>query len=325
MTVGVTAAARCRQVVAARRGAVAQRALHSGVQAGEREAGVVVVKSGIGPIGHVVAGIAGCREVGSDVVRNAATQSRGALPIRLVAEIASGAGGGAQRVVVRGVALVAIRHHACWRHLVVALEGPTGRGMSPGSGGEVRGNGVAVRAVYRREGCARRRVHRIIRAAVIAGMAVGVTATAGSRQVVTTRRGAVAQRALHTGVQASEWEAGVVVVKGGIGPIDHVVAGVAGGREVGSDVVRNAATQSGGTLPIRLVAEIASGVGGGTQAVVVADVALVAIRHHACWRHLVVALEGPSGRAVVPGSGREVGGNGVAVRAVYRREGRARR
>src|SRR5215469_6372485 len=325
MAVGVTATAGSRQVVTSRRGAVAQCALHSGVQASEWEAGVVVVKGGIGPIDHVVAGIAGCREVGSDVVRNAATQSGGALPIRLVAEIAGGVGGGTQRVVVRGMALVAIRHHACWRHLVVALEGPTGRGVGPGSGRECRCGRVAVPAVYRREGCARRRVHRIIRAAVIAGMAVGVTATAGSRQVVTSRRGAVAQRALHSGVQASEWEAGVVVVKGGIGPIDHVVAGVAGGREVGSDVVRNAATQSGGALPIRLVTEIASGVGGGAQSVVVRGVALVAIRHHACWRHLVVALEGPTGRGMSPGSGGEVRGNGVAVRAVYRREGCARR
>src|SRR6516225_5562339 len=104
-------------------------------------------------------------------------------------------------------------------------------------------------------------------------MTVGVTATAGSRQVVATRRGAVAQRALHSGVQASEWEAGVVVVEGGIRPIDHVVAGVAGGREVGSDVVRNAAAQSRGALPIRLVAEVAGGVGGGAQSVVVAGVA----------------------------------------------------
>jgi hypothetical protein len=84
---------------------------------------------------------------------------------------------------------------------------------------------VAVRAVYRREGCARRRVHRIIRAAVIAGMTVGVTATAGSRQVVTTRRGAVAQCALHSGVQASEWEAGVVVIERTVGPIGGVVTG----------------------------------------------------------------------------------------------------
>src|SRR5215469_14770448 len=139
-------------------------------------------------------------------------------------------------------------------------------------------------------------------------MAVGVTATAGSRQVVTSRRGAVAQCALHSGVQASEWEAGVVVVKGGIGPIDHVVAGIAGGREVGSDVVRNAATQSSGTLPIRLVAEIASGVRGG-QRVVVADMALVAIGDHAGGSHLVVALEGPAGGCcgVAPGSGSEVG------------------
>src|ERR1700740_1818830 len=102
-------------------------------------------------------------------------------------------------------------------------------------------------------------------------MTVGVTATAGCRQVVAARGSAVAERALHRGMQTGEWEPGVVVVKGGVGPIDHVVAGIAGSREVGSDVVRNATTQSGGTLPIGLVAEITSGVRGRTQRVVVAS------------------------------------------------------
>src|SRR6516162_3985970 len=154
MTVGVTAAAGSRQIVTTRRGAVAQRALHSGVQASERKAGVVVVKGGIGPIDHVVAGVAGLWEPSRNVVWYIPAQGLRALPIRLVAEIASGVGGGAQRVVVRGVALVAIRHHACGRHLVVALEGPAGRGVSPGSGRECRRGRVAVPAVYRREGCA---------------------------------------------------------------------------------------------------------------------------------------------------------------------------
>ena len=241
MTVGVTATAGCRQVVAARRGAVAQCALHSGVQASEREAGVVVVKGGIGPIDHVVAGVAGLWEPGRNVVWHVPAQGLRAVPIRLVAEIASGVGGGTQRVVVRGVALVAIRHHACWRHLVVSGQSPSRSAVSPRSGRECGCGRVAVPAVRQREGRARRRVHRIIRAAVIAGMTVGVTAAARCRQVVTARRGAVALRALHRGVQAGEWEAGVVVIKGGIGPIHHVVAGIAGCREVGSDVVRNAA------------------------------------------------------------------------------------
>src|SRR5215472_9819300 len=329
MTVGVTAATGCRQVVAARGSAVAQGASNAGVQTGEREAGVVVVKGGVGPIDHVVAGIAGCREVGSDVVRNAVTQSRGTLPIRLVAEIACGVRGGTQCVVVADVALVAIGDHAGGSHLVVALEGPASGcyGVAPGSGGEVGGGGVAVRAVCRRVGRSRRRVHRIIRAAVIAGMTVGVTAATGCRQVVAARRGTVAQGASNAGVQTGEREAGVVVVKGGIGPIDHVVAGIAGCREVGSDVVRNAVTQSRGTLPIRLVAEIACGVRGGTQCVVVADVALVAIGDHAGGSHLVVALEGPASGCygVAPGSGGEVGGGGVAGCAVCRRVGRSRR
>src|ERR1700756_3752067 len=167
MTVGVTAAAGSRQVVTAGGGAVAKGTCHRGMQSGEREAGVVVVKGGIGPIDHVVAGIAGSREVGSDVVRYRATQSGGALPIGLVAEIACGVRGRTQRVVVAGVALVAIGGYTGGSHLVVALEGPTSRGVVPGGGGEVGGGGVAIGAICRGEGCARRRVHGIIRAAVI--------------------------------------------------------------------------------------------------------------------------------------------------------------
>src|SRR5215472_359631 len=302
MTVGVTAAAGCRQVVAAGRGAVAQGASNAGVQAGEREAGVVVVEGGIGPIHHVVAGIAGCREVGSDVVRNAATQSGGTLPIRLVAEIASGVRGGTQAVVVADVALVAIGDHAGGSHLVVALEGPAGGcyAVGPGSGGEVGGGGVAVRAVYRCEGCARRRVHRIIRAAVIAGMTVGVTATAGCRQVVAAGRGAVAQRALHRSVQAGEREAGVVVIERTVGPIGGVVTGGAlRHREAEGHVIRYVAAHSLRTVPIFEVARGVAAIGGlDRQGVVIADVA-----GHAgsrCRRH-VHAGESEAGDAVVEG------------------------
>ena len=151
MAVGVTTTAGCRQIVAARRSAVALRALHTGVQTGEREAGVVVVKGGIGPIDHVVAGVAGLWEPGRNMVWHIPAQCLRTVPIRRVARIA---GGAAQAVVVRGMALVAIGDHTGGSHLVIAGEGPTGRGVGPGSGRECRCGRVAVPAVYRREGCA---------------------------------------------------------------------------------------------------------------------------------------------------------------------------
>ena len=57
------------------------------------------------------------------------------------------------------------------------------------------------------------------------------------------------------------------------------------------------------------------------KAVIVADVALVAIRGGAEWRHLVVAHQRPVG-GVVPGSSRERSGRGVAVHAIRCGEGR---
>jgi len=146
---------------------------------------------------------------------------------------------------------------------------------------------VAVRAVCRCEGCARRRVHRIIRTAVIAGMTVGITAAARCRQVVATRRGAVALRALHRGVQAGKRESGVVVVKGGgVRPVDGVVACIASLRVVGSHVVRDSATESGGAGPVSDVTGIASGAGD-VVAAVCSAVALVAIRDDTRRGHLV--------------------------------------
>jgi len=136
-------------------------------------------------------------------------------------------------------------------------------------------------------------MHGVVCAAVVGLMAIGVRATARSSQCVTASGCAVALRALHRGVQAGQRESGVVVVERGVGPGDRVMARVAGLREAGSDVVRNVATQSLRAGPVRGVAGVASRVGGG-KGVIVADVALVAIRDHARRSHLVVPRQGPT-------------------------------
>src|SRR6516162_9793224 len=98
---------------------------------------------------------------------------------------------------------------------------------------------MAVRAIRGREGRSGARVYRVICAAVVGLMAIGIRATARSSQCVTASGCSVALRALNGGsVQTGQRESGVVVVEGGIGPVDRVVAGVAGLRKSGSDVVR---------------------------------------------------------------------------------------
>ena len=98
------------------------------------------------------------------------------------------------------------------------------------------------------------------------------------------------------------------------------MAGIASLREACRDVIRNAGTQIRGAVVIGLMAGPANGVSQG-QIVVVADVALVAIRGGASGSHLMVALQCPTGGAVVPRSGGEGRGGGMAVRAVCRGKG----
>ena len=200
----VTAVARCiggvQRIVVAN---MAQSAGGGKVRACQCPTSRGVIKRSVRPQKGVVTGGA---ERGwvlrGHVIWHRAAESLRAVPVRGVTTRVI-AIRNRQTVVVADVALVAVRRCAGGSHLVVAGESPASvGGVAPGSGSEVGGNGVAVRAVCRREGRARRRVHRIVRTAVIAGMTVGVTATAGCRQVVAAGRGAVALRALHRGVQA---------------------------------------------------------------------------------------------------------------------------
>ena len=62
-----------------------------------------------------------------------------------------------------------------------------------------------------------------------------------------------------------------------------------------------------------------------TQAVVVAGMALIAIRSRTRGTHLVVAGQGPTGGSVAPGGGGEGGRGGMAVGAIAGSESRAGR
>jgi hypothetical protein len=243
---------------------VALRALHGGsVQTGKRESGVVVIKGRVGPADLVVAGIASVRESRRDVIRNASTQARGAVVIGLVAGPANGVSKG-QIVVVADVALVAIGGRASGSHLVVALQCPTSGAVVPGSGGKGRGGGMAVCAVRSGKGTTGSggsgRVHRIIRGAVIRGVAAVVGVSTARRKAEGVVAIGMALRALHGGsVQASKRESGVVVIEGRIGPVDGVVASIAGLREARGDVIGNGAAQSCGAIPIGQVTIDAGG------------------------------------------------------------------
>ena len=120
-------AGRAAQIVGPRGaegGVVALRALQRRVRTRQRKARIVVVKGGIGPGNHVMAGVAGLREAGSNVIRDGAPQSLRAGPVCRVAGVASRVGGG-KGVIVPDVALVAIRDDARRSHLVVPRQSPT--------------------------------------------------------------------------------------------------------------------------------------------------------------------------------------------------------
>ena len=170
--------------------------------------------------------------------------------------------------------------------MVIAGEGPPGGGVTPGSCREGSGSGVAVGAVGHRKRGTRRGMHRIIRSVVIGSVAVGVSAALRSSEVVAARGSGVTEGASDGGVQAGEREASVVVIEGGVGPIDGVVAGIASLGEIRSDVIGDSAAECSGALPVSSMAGIASGA---VQTVVVADVALIAVGGRARGGHLVIA------------------------------------
>src|SRR5215475_8440094 len=171
---------------------------------------------------------------------------------------------------------------------------------------------MAVRAIGSSEGSTRSGVHWIVCAAVVGLVAVLIAATSGSLQIVTTSRGRVALRTLHGSVQAGEWEARVVVVEGGVGPRNHIVTSLTALRERRGDVIRDAATERLRAGPIGRVAGVAGSAG---QIVVVAGVALVAVRDFAGRRQLVAPSQGPTRRSVTPGSSCERSRGRMAVGA----------
>ena len=191
------------------------------MQTGERETGVVVIKSRVGPADLVMAGIASLREAGGEVIRNGATESGGVLPIGDVARIASRA---VQAVVVANVALIAVGDHPGRGHLVIAAEGPTRRSMAPGSRRKRRCCGVAVGAICSNKRRACSRVHRIVGAAVIGGVATGVAAVtvqdAGQIVVAIDVTGCTG----HAGMEAVENETSRAVVERRTRPAGGVVA-----------------------------------------------------------------------------------------------------
>ena len=261
------------------------------MQAGQREAGVVVVEGRIRPQDRIVTGITGLWEAGGDVVRHGAPQSLGVVPIGGVAGIAGGAG---NVVVVADVALIAIRGGTRGGHLVVASERPVRGAVSPRSGCERGGRRVAVGAIGGGESGSRSGVHGIVRPVVVGLMAIRVRATVRSSQRVTASGSRMTLRTLNGGVQAGQREAGSIVAKGRVGPIDRVVAGIASLWEAGGDVIRNVPTEGGGAVPLCGVAGIASRVGGSEIVVVVGVAARTGSRR-------MRAGERPAGDCVVEG------------------------
>lgn len=99
------------------------------------------------------------------------------------------------------------------------------------------------------------------------------------------------------------------VIECGVEPGCCGVAGVAGGGETGSDMVRDESAEGLRAVPVRLVAAVAGGVRG-CEGIIVVHMAIGAGRDRGTGRgrHLVGASERPSGGAVVklavgPGDG----------------------
>ena len=240
---------------------------HRLVPAGEGEPGLAVIEGGRSPGVRGVAGEAGGREAGRDVVR-----VLGGLVLGLVARDAVG---GRARVLASHVTLGAV--HA----LVGAREGESGLAVV----GEGRGPpGVDVVAGVALGGESGRDVVGVLDRLVVglvAGEAVG-----GRPRVLPTH---VATSAVHLLVGSGEREPGLAVIERGRSPTVHAVAGRARRREGGRHVVRVL-----GGLVLGLVAGDAVG---GRARVLAPHVALGAV--HA----LVSTREGESGLAVV-GEGR---------------------
>ena len=177
---------------------MAKRTRGCHVRACQRKARSGMIKGSVGPSHRVVAG----RAHGRRILHGNVVWHRAAYTLRAVkvGDVAAGvvAIRDRQGVIVTGVALVAIGGCSGRSHLVIAGQSPARRGVAPRSRGKRRCRRVAVRAICKPKCRARCRVHRVIGAAVIGGVTVGVCAGGGrSGKVITTCGNGMALRALH--------------------------------------------------------------------------------------------------------------------------------
>ena len=288
-----------------------------------------VIELAVRPQQRVVAGRAlRGREARRDVIRYRATERRGALPGRQVAAVAVCVRY-RESIVVPHVAVGAGRDFTGGRILVRTRQRPA-RGAVIERRRGPHSRGMARRAVRRCEGCAGRRVRRII--GRLPGGQVAARISAVRRQgrqavvVVDVARSAGRHLAAvgHQRVRVRQRKARGRVVKGRIRPQNRVMAGRAlRGREARRDVIWYGAAQRLRAQPGRLVAAVAVRVRGG-EGVVVAHVAIGAGRDFTGGRILVRTRQRPARGAVIEGGGGPGDGT-VARRAVRRCEGCAGR
>jgi len=213
-----THAGRARQRVVVIHVAIGTGARRNRVQPGELEARGVVVKCRVHPVGSVVTGFAGLREIRAGVIG-----IRCALEIFQVAVHASG---GAQRVVAADVTIRALTR----RDGVHSGQGEASGGVIELGIGPL--HGVVASLASRREtgvGHGTERTGEIFLVARVARQA---------GQVVIVVDVAVRALARRNSVAAGQKESGCRVIKLGIKPVVGRVAGFASGRKLGSDVVR---------------------------------------------------------------------------------------
>lgn len=221
-----------------------------GVHSDQWESCVVVIKGRVCPDIRVVAHLARCGEAGGRM-----RWIRRARVILLVARVAQRA---VQGIVVVDVAIGAQtrRHHmgVCQRETGRrVIEFPVGPQV-----------GVVASFASRRESGGRVGYRRD--GVVVIGLVARDASRAG--QVVVIVDVAIGTDARRHRVVSSQWEAGAVVIEGGVQPVGGVVAGVASLREVGSDVIRIR-----GSLE---VLQVTAHAGRAVQAVIIVNVAISA-------------------------------------------------
>jgi len=118
-------------------------------------------------------------------------------------------------------------------------------------------------------------------------------------------------------VRTRQREAGGGVIERRIRPHNRVMTlGTQRRREARRNVIRHGAAKSRRAIPGRLVAAVAIRVRR-RERVIVADVAVRAEIHLACWRHLMRTHQRPAGSAVI--ENRRSPGDGVVARRAVRR------